>query len=70
MNCGKTKQRCVCLLAEDHFGPHVCECEGSWDDEGVIHAWPGLVQDGPSKGERIPLETLGLPSLPYYGDPA
>ena len=39
-NCGKTRDSCRCQFLLDHAGPHICECEGSWDAEGNILELP------------------------------
>jgi hypothetical protein len=50
-----TKYSCNCDLDDDHEGPHVCDCEGSWDDDGWVYAWPGVFALDPD-----------FPSLPYF----
>lgn len=46
MSCGLVEASCVCGLAPEHDGPHVCDCGGSWhfDTDGafVIDALPNL----------------------------
>lgn len=45
--CAQRRDSCICNLPFAHGEPHICECEGSWDDEGNIHAMPSLVvQEG------------------------
>lgn len=41
--CTATEASCICNLRFEHQGPHICECEGSWGDDGEIHAMPSLV---------------------------
>lgn len=40
MTCAAWMASCECSLDVRHEGPHICECEGSWDDKGNIKAWP------------------------------
>lgn len=61
--CAATKASCICMLPATHEGAHVCECEGSWDDEGNVLAYPAVVVEDDSlfgpKGTR-PFEWLDL----------
>lgn len=47
--CGLEQDSCVCWLEDNHNGPHVCECKGSWDftdaGEFVFVAAPGSGRD-------------------------
>lgn len=38
--CQGTKARCRCNRSIDHDGPHICDCRGSWGDNGEVYAWP------------------------------
>lgn len=62
-DCANIKESCECQLPFGHAGAHVCGCEGSWDDDGNILAWPNLVTDegGPlPKGTRLDDSPLGI----------
>ncbi len=43
--CGAAFYSCVCSLPEDGHKEHVCECEGSWDDDGTIYEMPSIAQE-------------------------
>lgn len=58
VNCGSRRGACICPLDEGHNGPHVCDCKGSWDDEGWVYAWPGVFALDPD-----------FPPLPYFEPP-
>jgi hypothetical protein len=61
--CEATVARCVCVLAAEHDGPHVCDdtCRGSWtgsrtDGTFVIVLYPG----GYATAEDALAAALGL----------
>lgn len=54
--CSSRLASCVCSLPDEHEGPHVCECKGSWADDGSIQAWPEEYV-GPPEG-RIGFEEV------------
>ena len=56
MACGAGFYSCRCSLEAAHEGPHVCECNGSWADNGTIHGWPEEYV-GPPEG-RVEWETV------------
>lgn len=66
--CDATLASCECRLDEGHDGPHVCTCEGSWDDNGEIFAWPSkFVGDEELEQfaeEILPIIDLVTPPLP------
>ena len=64
MTCAGKRARCICSLPAGHEGPHVCACEGSWDDDGWVYSWPAVVQAGPRVGERVEAPK-DYPPLPY-----
>jgi hypothetical protein len=60
--CASQKDSCVCKLSFAHDGNHICECEGSWDEEGNVVAFPALVVEEGGMfpiGSR-PFDGLGL----------
>ena len=61
--CAVLFHRCTCAMQKGHTGPHICNCEGSWKDDGVILAFPKMVESGPYAG--LPLRLLGLPDVDY-----
>lgn len=38
--CPATKSACLCLHEQGHEGPHVCNCGGSWGDDGTVYRMP------------------------------
>jgi len=40
--CPAILASCQCKFEAGHEGPHVCECKGSWEDNGNILAFPDL----------------------------
>lgn len=64
-SCAAPFYSCVCKLASQHKGPHLCDCEGSWDDDGDIVEYPQVMvaSDGIfPQGSR-----MGKPPPEYYG---
>lgn len=49
--CGGRKSRCLCYLSPQHEGPHICQCEGSWDDAGIIYSYPKVIRPQRSSEE-------------------
>ncbi len=42
--CGVRFHNCTCDKDAGHVGPHVCKCDGSWNDDGEILAYPNIAQ--------------------------
>lgn len=40
MICHANKDLCNCIRDKDHTGPHVCDCGGSYDNDGKIYSFP------------------------------
>lgn len=59
--CGDTFFSCVCELEPKHQGSHVCDCEGSWNADGNIVEFPGVVVDD----RYLPMGTR-LPPVPEW----
>ena len=54
--CDEANVWCRCAKSEGHDNNHICECEGSWDQDGNIVTYPDIVitDNGPyPKGTRI-----------------
>lgn len=59
--CNDNLHYCYCKYSENHNGPHVCECGGSWDQQGRVVEWPAyVVAEGQLKGVAIE-DMLGPP---------
>lgn len=43
--CGRSIFRCICILPINHSGDHVCDCEGSWDDDNNVVLLPQVVTE-------------------------
>ena len=45
--CTSCLCRCICSLLLNHEGDHICDCEGSWDKDGIPVGLPRVVvEDG------------------------
>jgi hypothetical protein len=38
--CPAHKASCLCVHVDGHEGPHLCNCKGSWNEDGSIVTFP------------------------------